>query len=74
MEGDFQYVPYESLAEELARIQDVKMAFFEKFWYPSGKDAVRALAAAATEVSLLFFYALPFLFSFVTSSLANWIV
>ena len=55
-------------------IQDVKMAFFEKFWYPLGKDAVRALAAAAAEVSLLFFYALPFLFSFVTSSLANWIV
>ena len=42
---DFQYVPYEGLSEELARIQEVKIAFFEKFWGPSGKGAVRALAA-----------------------------
>ena len=45
LEGDFQYVPYEGLSEELARIQEVKIAFFEKFWGPSGKGAVRALAA-----------------------------
>jgi len=28
----------------------VKVAFFERFWEPSGKDAVQTLAAAATEV------------------------
>ena len=50
LEEDFQYVPYEGLSEELAKVQDVKVAFFEKFWGPSGKDVVRALAAAAAEV------------------------
>ena len=49
----FQYVPYEGLAEEVAKIQEVKVAFFEQFWEPSGKIAVRTLAAAATEVGLV---------------------
>ena len=31
LEEDFQYVPYEGLSEELAKVQDVKVAFFEKF-------------------------------------------
>ena len=52
LEG-FQYVPYEGLAEEVAKIQEVKVAFFEQFWEPSGKVAVRTLAAAATEVGLV---------------------
>ena len=52
LEG-FQYVPYEGLAEEVAKIQEVKVAFFEQFWEPSGKVAVRTLAAAATEVVLV---------------------
>ena len=51
--GGFQYVPYEGLSEEVARIQEVKVAFFERFWEPSGKDAVRTLAAAAIEVGLV---------------------
>ena len=53
LEGDFQYVPYEGLSEELAKIQEVKIAYFERFWEPSGKVAVRTLAAAATEVRLI---------------------
>ena len=53
LEGGFQYVPYEGLSEEVNRIQDVKMAYFERFWEPSGKVAVRTLAAALTGVSLL---------------------
>jgi len=52
--GDFQYVPYEGLSEEVARIQEVKVAYFERFWDPSGKVAVRTLAAAAAaEVGLI---------------------
>ena len=52
--GDFQYVPYECLSEEVARIQEVKVAYFERFWDPSGKVAVRTLAtAAAAEVGLI---------------------
>jgi len=50
LEGGFQYVPYEGLSEELVKIQDVKVAFFEKFWEPSGMSVVHALAAAAIEV------------------------
>ena len=59
LEGDFQFVPYDGLSDEVSKIQDVKAAFFERFWYPSGRDAVRALAAAAAEVSvflMLFIY------------------
>jgi len=52
--GDFQYIPYEGLSEEVARIQEVKVAYFERFWDPSGKVAVRTLAtAAAAEVGLI---------------------
>ena len=43
LEGDFQYVPYEGLSEEVARVQDVKVAFFERFWQPLGKVAVLSL-------------------------------
>ena len=50
---DFQYVPYEGLAAEVGRIQDVKAAFFERFWETSGKVAIRTLAAAAAEVGLV---------------------
>jgi len=53
LEGDFQYVPYEGLSEEVAKIQEVKIAYFERFWEPSGKVAVRTLATALTGVSLL---------------------
>ena len=53
LEGGFQYVPYEGLSEEVNRIQDVKMAYFEHFWVPSGKVAVRTLTAAAIGVSFL---------------------
>ena len=53
LQEGFQYVPYEGLAEEVAKIQEVKVAFFEQFWEPSGKVAVRTLAAAATEVGLV---------------------
>ena len=35
------------------KIQEVKVAFFKQFWEPSGKVAVWALAAAATEVGLV---------------------
>jgi hypothetical protein len=41
----FQYVPYEGLAAEVGRIQEVKAVFFERFWETSGKVAVRTLAA-----------------------------
>ena len=44
LRGDFQYVPYESLSEEVARIQELKITFFERFWEPSGRVAVRTLA------------------------------
>ena len=47
---DFQYVPYEDLSEEVARIQELKITFFERFWEPSGRVAVRTLAATAAEV------------------------
>jgi len=53
LQEGFQYVPYEGLSEEVARIQGVKVAFFERFWEPSGKDAVRTLVAAAIEVGLV---------------------
>ena len=54
---------------EVARIQEVKAAFFEQFWEPSGKVAVRTLAAAAAEVGLYpttfhFFFCL-FLIDFI---------
>ena len=54
LEGVFQYVPYEGLSEEVNKIQDVKIAYFERLWEPSGKVAVRTLAAAATGVSFSF--------------------
>ena len=54
LEGGFQYVPYECLSEEVNKIQDVKIAYFERFWELSGKVAVRTLAAAATGVSFSF--------------------
>ena len=65
IEVDFQYVPYEGSSEEVDRIQNVKIAYFERFWEPSGKVAVRALAAAAIGVSFLsdgsvFFWFLAF--------------
>ena len=41
------------MAEEVAKIQEVKVEFFEQFWEPSGKVAVRTLASAATEVGLV---------------------
>ena len=50
LRGDFQYVPYEGLSEEVARIQELKITFFERFWKPSGRVAVRTLAATAPEV------------------------
>ena len=61
----FQYVPYEGLAVEVAKIQELKAAFFERFWETSGKVAVRTLAAAAAEVGLFsatfrFFFCLFF--------------
>ena len=37
---------------EVAKIQELKAAFFERFWETSGKVAVRTLAAAAAEVGL----------------------
>ena len=48
---------------EVARIQEVKAAFFEQFWETSGKVAVRTLAAAAAEVGLVPATFLFFLFS-----------
>ena len=53
LEWDFQYIPYEGLFEEVAKIQEVKIAYFERFWEPSSMVAVRTLAAALTGVSLL---------------------
>ena len=50
LRGDFHYVPYEGLSEEVARIQELKITFFERFWEPSGRVAVRTLAATATKV------------------------
>ena len=58
----FQYVPYEGLTMEVARIQEVKAAFFERFWETSGKVVVRTLVAAAAEVGLV---PATFRFSFV---------
>ena len=52
--GGFQYVPYEGLSEEVNRIQEVKISYFERFWEPSGKVAVRTLVAAATVVIFSF--------------------
>ena len=52
--GDVLKVPYEGLSEEVNKIQDVKIADFERFWEPSGKVAVRTLATAATRVSFSF--------------------
>ena len=37
----------------MGRIQEVKVAFFERFWETSGKVAIRTLAAAAAEVGLV---------------------
>ena len=65
LEGGFQYVPYEGLSEEVSKIQDVKMAYFDRFWEPSGKVAVRTLAAAATGV--IFSVGLLFVFGFLLS-------
>ena len=43
------------MSEEVTRIQEVKVAYFERFWGPSGKVVVRTLAtaAAAAEVGLI---------------------
>ena len=41
------------MSEEVAKIQEVKIAYFEHFWEPSGKVTVQTLAAAATGVSFL---------------------
>ena len=62
LEGGFQYVPYEGLSKEVSQIQDVKMAYFERFWEPSGKVAVRTLAAAATVVCFSFGWLCAFWF------------
>jgi len=62
LEGGFQYVPYEGLSEEVNKIQDVKISYFERFWEPSGKVAVRTLAAAATVVSFSFGWLCAFWF------------
>ena len=37
----------------MGRIQEVKAAFFERFWESSGKVAVRTLAAVAAGVGLV---------------------
>ena len=62
LEGDFQYVPNEGLSEEVAKIQEVKIAYFERFWEPSGKVAVRTLATAATVLSFPFSWLCVFWF------------
>ena len=31
LEWDFQYIPYEGLFEEVAKIQEVKISYFERF-------------------------------------------
>ena len=42
------------MSEEVARIQEVKVAYFERFWDPSRKVAVRTLVtAAAAEVGFI---------------------
>jgi len=64
----FQYVPYEGLAVEVAKIQELKASFFERFWETSGKVAVRTLAAAAAEVGFfieIFLSFVCFLIGFV---------
>jgi len=38
------------LVVEVAKIQELKASFFERFWETSVKVAVRTLAAAAAEV------------------------
>ena len=53
LEGDFQYVPYEGLSEEVAKIQVVKIAYFEHFWEPPGKIIIQTPVAALTGVSFL---------------------
>jgi hypothetical protein len=65
LEGGFQYVPYEGLSEEVSQIQDVKMAYFKRFWEPSGKVDIRTLAATATGV--IFSFGMPFVFGFLLS-------
>ena len=49
---------------EVAKIQELKASFFERFWETSGKVAVRTLAAAAAEVGFFFqrFFSLLFCF------------
>ena len=72
LEGDFQYVPYEGLPEELAKIQEVKIAYFERFWEPSGKVAVQTLAAAATVVGLFPWARPPFFLWLFLLSFSVW--
>ena len=48
---DFVFKRYDELAKEVAKVQDVKANFFQCFWYPTGKEAMRALAAAQQEVN-----------------------
>ena len=62
LEGGFQYVPYEGLSEEDNKIHDVKIAYFDHFWEPSGKVAVLTLAAAAIGVSFSFGWLCVFCF------------
>ena len=64
LEGGFQYVPYKGLSEEINKIHDVKIVYFDRFWEPSGKVAVRTLAAAATGVSFSFGWLYVFVFLF----------
>ena len=54
----FQYVPYEGLAVEVAKIQELKASFFECFWETSGKVAVRTLAFVCFLIGFVFFLAI----------------
>ena len=65
----FQYVPYEGLVVEVAKIQELKASFFERFWETSGKVAVRTLAAAAAEVGLFSAIFLSFCFFLLVLSI-----
>lgn len=46
---DFNNLPYGELNEDVAKVQVVKAAIFQRFWLDSGKDAMRALGAAQIE-------------------------
>ena len=50
----FEFPSHDELASKLEKIQGVEKAFFRRFWMVSGRETVRAIAAAQLEAVSIF--------------------